>query len=228
MSQSGQVSSRFGQPSLQVQTHSHREALLVVSFRGTATLGTGDHDWTLPPRTMLWLAGSTPHRLYTSPDHHSLILSFPPELVTRPSGWLEASGFVHDLIDRVARAEDPERRDRLTAVLFDELADPLPLNARLGRVSELVAQNPTMRVAEIARAIGMSERNFRRWFRDDIGTSFTEWHQRQVVERAMRQLERGESVKSVASELGYSSASAFIAMFKRVTNASPQRYMNAR
>jgi len=228
MSQPGHMSSRFGQPSLLVSLHSHREALLVVSLRGTATLGIGDRDWHLPPRTLLWLAGSTPHRLHTSSDHHSLILSFPPELVRRASGWLEASGFVHDLIDRVARADDPERRDRLTAVLFDELAEPLSLDARLTRVTELVTRNPMPSVAEIARQVGMSERSFRRWFRDDIGTSFTEWHQRHVVERAIRQLERGESVKRVAAELGYNSTSAFSAMFKRVTNASPQRYMNPR
>jgi hypothetical protein len=42
MLQSGQVSSRFGHASV-MPMHSHREAQLVVSLRGTATLGTGDH-----------------------------------------------------------------------------------------------------------------------------------------------------------------------------------------
>ncbi|WP_394834351.1 AraC family transcriptional regulator [Pendulispora rubella] len=228
MLQSGQVLSRFGQARVLVPMHSHREALLIVSLRGNATIGTGDQDWELPPRSMLWVAGHTPHRVHTTADHHSLILSFPPELVARATGWVDASGFVRDLVERVGKAPDSERRDRLTAVLLDELAEPVPVNARLQRVTELVTQHPATSAAELAREVGLSERTFRRWFRADVGTSFTRWHQQHIVERAIQQLHRGDSVKCVAADLGYTSASAFIAMFKRLTNASPQRYLSSR
>lgn len=228
MLQSGQVSSRFGQPRLRVPMHSHREALLVVSLRGNATVGTGDQDWALPPRSMLWLAGDTPHQVHTTADHHSLVLAFPPELVARDTGWIEASGFVHDLVARVGHAPDSERRDRLTAVLIDELVEPTQANVRLRRVTELVTQHPATSVATVAREVGMSERTFRRWFRADVGTSFTRWHQQRMVDRAIEQLRRGDSVKCVAADLGYANPSAFSAMFKRVTNVSPQRYLRSR
>jgi AraC-like DNA-binding protein len=227
MFQSGQVLSWFGHASV-VPMHSHRQAQLVVSLRGTATIGTGDQDWAVTPRSMLWLAGDTPHRVHTTADHHWLVLSFPPELVARATGWVEASGFVHDLVERIGHAPDPERRARLTAVLVDELVEPVPVNARLRRVTELVTLHPATSVAALARAVGMSERTFRRWFRADVGTSFTRWHQQRIVERAIEQLDRGDSVKCVAADLGYSSTSAFIAMFKRVMNASPQRYLRSR
>jgi AraC-like DNA-binding protein len=227
MSHSGQVSSRFGHASV-VPMHSHRQAQLVVSLRGTATIGTGAQEWALPPRSMLWIAGDTPHDVHTTADHHWLVLSFPPELVARATGWIEASGFMHDLVARVGHAPDSERRDRLTAVLLDELVEPVPANARLRRVTELVTLHPATSVAELARAVGMSERTFRRWFRADVGTSFTHWHQQRVVERAIEQLDRGDSVKCVAADLGYTSTSAFIAMFKRVMNVSPQRYRRSR
>ncbi len=227
MSHSGQVSSRFGQARVLTSTHSHREALLIVSLRGGATIGTLGHDWSLPPRSMLWLAGGTPHRVRTSADHHSLVLSFPPELVDRATGWVDASGFVHDLVERVGHAPDSERRDRLTAVLVDELVEPVPASARLRRVTELVTQHPATSVAAIAREVGLSERTFRRWFRADVGTSFTRWHRQRVVDRAIRQLRRGDSVKCVAADLGYTSTSAFIAMFKRVMAVSPQRYLGS-
>ncbi|HEX4418422.1 MAG TPA: AraC family transcriptional regulator [Kofleriaceae bacterium] len=228
MLQSGQVSSRFGQPGIATPMHSHREALLVVGLRGTATIGTGDQDWAVPPRSMLWLAGDTLHRVHTPVDHHSLVLSFPPALVARATGWIEASGFMHDLVERLGHAPDPERRDRLTAVLVDELVEPVPASARLGRVTELVTQHPATSVATLAREVGMSERTFRRWFRADVGTSFTRWHQQRIVDRAIQQLHRGDSVKCVATDLGYTSTSAFIAMFKRVKNVSPQRYLRSR
>jgi AraC-like DNA-binding protein len=227
MLQSGQVASRFCHATV-VAMHSHREALLVVSLCGTATIGTGNQDWAVPPRSMLWLASNTPHEIRTTADHHSLVMSFPPDLVARATGRLEASGFVHDLVERVGRAPDSERHDRLTAVLVDELVEPVPASARLGRVTELVTQHPAASVAALAREVGMSERSFRRWFRADVGTSFTRWHQQRIVERAVQRLERGDSVKCVAADLGYASTSAFIAMFKRVVGVAPRGYVGAR
>jgi len=105
MSSSGQVSSQFGHASV-VPMHSHREALLVVSLRGTATIGTSGAEWALPSRSMLWLAGDTLHQVHSTPDHHWLVLAFPPETVARATGWIDASGFVHDLVERVGRAPD--------------------------------------------------------------------------------------------------------------------------
>ncbi|OJH37930.1 hypothetical protein BON30_27620 [Cystobacter ferrugineus] len=177
---------------------------------------------------MLWLAGDMPHRVHTTADHHWRVLSFPPELVARATGWVEASGFVHDLVERIGHAPDPERPALLTAVLVDELVEPVPVNARLRRVTELVTLHPATSVAALSRAVGMSERTFRRWFRADVGTSFTRWHQQRIVDRAIEQLDRGDSVKCVAADLGYTSTSAFIAMFKRVMNVSPQRYLRSR
>jgi AraC-like DNA-binding protein len=228
MLQFGQVLSRFGQANLLVPIHSHREAKLIVGLRGSATIDTVEQEWAVSPRSMLWLAGETEHQLRTTADHHSLVLSFAPELVSRATGWIEASGFVHDLVERFSHAPDSERRDRLAAVLLDELVEPVPANERLRRVTEFVAQHPTTRVATLAQEVGMSERTFRRWFRADVGTSFTRWHQQRIVERAIEQLHRGDSVKCVAADLGYTSASAFIAMFKRVMNVSPQRYLRSR
>jgi AraC-like DNA-binding protein len=225
MLQSGQVASRIGQARVLVPMHSHDEALLIVGLRGSATVGNGEQRWTLSPHSMLWLAGRTPHHVQSSSDHHSLILSFPPALVARATGFLDSSGFVHDLVARVSEAPHPERRDRLIAVLLDELSEPLPPNVRLSRVSELVAQRPTIGVAALAREVGLSERSFRRWFQADVGLSFSRWHQERIVERAIERLRRGESVKAVASDLGYANPSAFSAMFRRVMNASPRHYL---
>jgi AraC-like DNA-binding protein len=228
MSQLGQVSSRFGQPGLEVPAHHHRQALLVVGLRGAATIATRDEAWAVPPDAMLWLAGDTPHRIRTGPDHRSLILAFPPELIARPTGLVEANGFVHDLVDRVAHTREPARRDRLAAVLVDELAEPVRESARLAQVTELVDRHTLTSVAEIARALGMSERTFRRWFSAEVGTTFTRWHQARLVERAVACLRRGASIKRVAADLGYASPSAFTAMFKRVTSRSPERYLGVR
>lgn len=48
-----------------------------------------------------------------------------------------------------------------------------------------------------------------------------EWRQRMRVVKAIRLLEKGAKVESVAFEVGYNSASAFIAMFHRQTGLTP-------
>lgn len=223
MTRTGQMASRSGQvfthhlESLRsVPLHSHRESALIVSLSGTATVVTPERAWAVSAREMLFLAGGVPHEAHTTADHRSLTIAFAEALVPRVTGWIEASGFVHDLIARIGEA-DPDRRDRLTAVLVDELAAP-PLDP-IARAMELVFHRP-MPVAVLAREVGMSERTFRRQFQAQVGTTFTAWHQRELCDRAMAKLRAGSSVKSVAASFGYT-ASAFVAMFKRVTGATP-------
>ena len=48
-----------------------------------------------------------------------------------------------------------------------------------------------------------------------------QWLRREKILRGLWLLAAGESVDSVALGLGYKSASAFIAMFRRMTGVSP-------
>jgi len=51
--------------------------------------------------------------------------------------------------------------------------------------------------------------------------SFPEWKQRLRTLKAMPLLEKGAKVEHVALDLGYASASAFIAMFRKLMGITP-------
>ena len=53
---------------------------------------------------------------------------------------------------------------------------------------------------------------------------FAEWKQRLRVVKAMPMLEARQTVEHVSTTLGYSNASSFIAMFKRMTGMTPEDY----
>ncbi|MFT3697038.1 MAG: helix-turn-helix transcriptional regulator [Kofleriaceae bacterium] len=215
------MASRFGHhiESLRsVPLHSHRESALLVSLSGEATIVTPTGEYTVAAREMVFIAGDTLHEAHTTSDHRSLSITF-ADPIARDTGIVDASGFVHDLIARISAAIDPARRDRLTDVLVDELAVTPVIDPQMQRAAELA---PDKTVPEIARELGMSERTFRRFVHDQTGTSFTAWHQRQLCDRAIDLLRRGESVKAIAARFGYTS-SAFIAMFRRVTGQAPAR-----
>ena len=69
--------------------------------------------------------------------------------------------------------------------------------------------------------MGTTERTLSRRCQTDLGLSFNEWRQRLKLVAALSMVEAGEPVQRIASELGYSNASAFIAMFRRMTGTSP-------
>lgn len=54
--------------------------------------------------------------------------------------------------------------------------------------------------------------------------SFAEWRQRLRVVKAMPLLESGQTVETIALDLGYGSASSFISMFKRLVGMTPDEY----
>jgi transcriptional regulator GlxA family with amidase domain len=79
-------------------------------------------------------------------------------------------------------------------------------------------------LAEFARLGGTTERTLIRRSMRDLGMPFAEWKQRLRVIKAMPLLEGSETIERISSAMGYGSASAFIAMFKRMTGLTPEEY----
>lgn len=75
--------------------------------------------------------------------------------------------------------------------------------------------------------MGASERTLARLFREETQLSFSEWRQQIRLLEAVCNLARGVAVSTLANDLGYASASAFIAMFRKKLGVSPQRYIQA-
>lgn len=69
-----------------------------------------------------------------------------------------------------------------------------------------------------------TERTLSRRCQRDLGMSFVEWRQRLRLVRALSMLEDGQTVQAVALELGYSTSSAFIAMFHRLMGTTPDEF----
>ena len=79
-------------------------------------------------------------------------------------------------------------------------------------------------LSEWAGLVHVSERTLARQFLRELGISFGEWRLRLRFLRAIEALEAGLSIQSIAFDLGYSTASAFIAMFQRQARCTPEQY----
>ncbi len=82
-----------------------------------------------------------------------------------------------------------------------------------------------MRIEDLARKAGMSERSFLRHFTQQAGMRPNEWLRRQRVLAAQDLLERsGRGLESVAERVGFSSAEAMRQAFRAVAGAPPSRF----
>lgn len=123
---------------------------------------------------------------------------------------------------------------RLLSVLVDQLIQapcagsylPGSKDPQLSHVLADLQHNPAdpRSLAQLASSVNTSERTLMRRCQRDLGMSFAEWRQRLKTVKAMEMLEQGVSVETTALDLGYSSASAFIAMFRRLINMTPDEY----
>jgi AraC-like DNA-binding protein len=79
----------------------------------------------------------------------------------------------------------------------------------------------TRTLGELGRAVGASERSLSRLFREDLGMTFPQWRTQLRLHHALVLLANRTSVTTVAHQCGWSSASAFIEVFRRSFGHTP-------
>ena len=156
---------------------------------------------------------------------------------------LEVSALLHALVRALDTTPDsaappsPEalRRERhISALVLDELrrarAVPLgvalPRDKRLRHLCEAVLDDPT-RHATLqgwAQDSGASPRTVARLFRQELGSSFTQWRQQVVLAKAVALAAARTPMGQIAAELGYN-PSAFSAMVRRTVGMPPGRFL---
>jgi AraC family transcriptional regulator len=105
------------------------------------------------------------------------------------------------------------------------LADP-----RLQRLLRFVQRNLSERVtlARAAEVVGLERTYFSRFFRANVGCTFSQWNRRIRMERAKLLLERrGSTILCVAFSVGYTDLTTFERAFRKHVGTSPRSYRYA-
>lgn len=76
-------------------------------------------------------------------------------------------------------------------------------------------------LAALGREVGASDRTLSRLFKADLGMSFPQWRTQLRLYHALIMLAENTSVTVVAHTCGWSSASAFIDVFRRTFGHTP-------
>lgn len=85
-----------------------------------------------------------------------------------------------------------------------------------------VRDPPTL--TELAELCNLSIRQLTRGFRASRGCSIGDWVTQVRIDGAKRLLASGQSIKSIAYEMGFSSTSSFSFAFRRATGSTPRQF----
>lgn len=215
---------------------------LIYATRGVMTVSTDRGSWVVPPHRGVWIPAGSRYRLEMSGVVALRMLYI--KAGRRPAAGdcsvVNITPLMRELIVRTNRIGALDRaipqQKRLIGVIRDELKVlvtvplqlPVPREARAARFAELASGGVgTMSQEKMLRRCGASRRTLERIFRQETSMSLGQWLRRRKLLDAMRRLAAGETVDAVSAELGYSSASAFIAMFRRELGQTPKRYFDS-
>ncbi|MDO6460655.1 helix-turn-helix transcriptional regulator [Granulosicoccaceae sp. 1_MG-2023] len=221
--------------------HRHAWGEFVYAYSGVMEVRIGERHWLTPAGYGLWLPPQLTHQGLNRDEasHGSLYIcaqlaaQMPAEACA-----MAVSPLTRSLLDHLKNTRPAlpysEADERLLRVLVDQLlntpatgsylpgaADPL-----LSEALALIAAQPDKPVtlAALAAQLHTTERTLSRRARRDLGMTLSQWRSRLRVIEAIKRLEQGVRVETIAFDLGYASASALIAMFRRETGTTPDEY----
>jgi len=220
--------------------HRHRRGQLFGSTRGLLTVGLDSGVWVVPTTHAVWVP---PHQLHWAASHgpfHGYAVYVAEaacaDLPARP-GSIRVSALLREAVLRAATWPPREldaRGERIAAVILDEIRTlpvdalglPLPQDARLLRIARAILAAPAEErsLEEWAAWAGTSARSLSRHFVAETGFTFSAWRQRARLARSLELLAESVPVTTIALDLGYSTPSTFIALFKRTFGATPAAY----
>jgi len=227
-----------------IPEHFHPEDQLVYACRGVMTVRTADGSWVVPAQRAVWIPARIPHSIVMSGAVSMRTIYFRARLVRRlPRSCcvVNVSPVLQELILHACTYPRLSRRSRiqanLIAVIVDQLGMvraiplqlPSPSDTRALRVAETLQRDPSEQrsLHAVCKQAGASKRTIERLFQSETHLSLGKWRQQLRLLRSLQLLAAGEKITHAALEAGYSTPSAFIAMFRKALGTTPGRYFAA-
>lgn len=226
-----------------IAAHRHRRAQLLYAIEGVMIVKSDTGSWVVPPSRGVWLQPGVDHSVKMSGEVEMRTVFVEPGAAPHLPGRscvVEVHALLRELI--LAAIDVPldyaigSRHDHLMHLLLAELnAMPLlplylpwPTDQRLRNVCERMIATPgeNLTIDYWATVLDVSEKTFHRWFQRETGVTFGSWRQQARLLLALQKLAHGEKIIAVALDHGYSSQSAFTAMFKRHFGVVPSAFFS--
>ncbi|WP_417795071.1 AraC family transcriptional regulator [Terasakiella pusilla] len=221
--------------------HSHAWGQLLYASSGIMQAMAQGSIWVIPPQRAVWIPPHVvhsikvvhtvtmrnmyvaPHALQGLPDHCQVMSVSPllreliAEAVTYPA-LFDVEGAQGRLV-RVLL-------DQLKAAPSSSLHLPVPETGPIQHIAEHLKTDPAddSTLEDWADRLGTTTRTLARNFKKQTDMTFGQWRQQARLLEALSRLAANQPVAHIAQDLGYSSQSAFSAMFKKALGVTPGQF----
>lgn len=227
-----------------LHSHSHPWGQITYALEGIVRVSAGNNTWIVPPLRAIWIPPDLVHEIVTLEQTRLRVLYIDAgstpfiESGTSPNcKVLDVSSLLRELIVALADSDECGPREAMIrALILDELGQlptlpicvPLPTDKRLKTLCNKLIEQPatTLTLEQWAPRVGASPRTLARLFQHELGLTFGAWRQQMRLAHAAPMIARGMPLSQVAAELGYTSQSAFSAMFKKTFGQSPSAFFS--
>lgn len=219
--------------------HSHEWGEFLYSFNGLIEITINEKRYLVLPHYGIWVPPDVKHGCCNNKQaqHCAIYIAwdFCVEFCMIPCS-VQISPLMRSMLHHldVSGFKSGDEQERFLHVFMDQLRTapcidsylPVSKEPQLAGLLLELEQNPgdSRSVKELASSLGMTERTLARRCQKELGITLLEWRQRLRAIKALVMLEEGVNVEQIALELGYSSSSAFIAMFKRLMGKTPAEF----
>ncbi|MBF7996347.1 AraC family transcriptional regulator [Rahnella laticis] len=225
--------------------HSHPWSQIICVKSGVLAMLVGGKRYLAPREFAIWVPAGVEHSSYNRKTTRFCAIDIAPALdkdlpstpcLLTPTAIFNA--IADDCFSRNMSEPATEADLRMCRVLLDQISLaprqntylPTSEDKLLSPVLNALEKNPADNtpLAQWATQVYTTERTLSRRCQQELGMGFAEWRQRLRFLHAISLLEQGKTVHEIALDVGYSSASAFIAMFQHISGTTPQRFRNDR
>lgn len=221
--------------------HRHRWGEFIYVFQGTHQIKVAGKQYIVPPSYAIWLPPNTEHSaLNWGAMSHCIFYIEQPYCQHMPDSpcILMTTPLIRALLQQLRRSP-PElpmntENQHLLMVLAEQLIHteiienylPTTAHPALAEVLDYLQAHPSciLSLKELANLVHMTEKTLTRHSQKELGMSLHEWKQRMKLMHAIKMLEQGCTVESIALSVGYSTPTAFIQMFKKRMHYSPDQF----
>ncbi|EBU1124678.1 AraC family transcriptional regulator [Salmonella enterica subsp. enterica serovar Poona] len=223
--------------------HVHRKGQLILTLHGGVTCLAPDAYWMVPAKCAAWIPPGQLHSNRVTHNAEVLFLYLEPDVPGMPEKCctLHISTMLCEMMQHFetfpqnyTSSSYPARFAQiilyeLSRMPVERLSLPVSDNVKIRALADRLMNNPGDRSSpEVwAGKQAMSRRTFERFILKETGMTFGRWRQQLQLLVAIRLLVTGTSVQNTAHELGYSSVTAFITMFKKMLGTTPGRYLGS-
>ncbi|MFD4943509.1 AraC family transcriptional regulator [Streptomyces sp. NPDC058409] len=230
-------------PGAAIDAHRHDDHQIVYAGRGVLAVTTTTGTRIAPGTRAIWVPAGTVHAHQAHGELELHLVGLPasdnPLDLDEPT-VLTVGPLLRELILAYTHTphDDSPERGRLRAVLLDQLRAspqqplhlPSPTTPQLKEVCEILRTNPAddRTLAALGREVGASDRTLSRLFKADLGMTFPQWRTQLRLYHALVLLAENTPVTTVSHLCGWSSASAFIDVFRRTFGHTPGAHQSRR